>query len=258
MSLKEKSLSILTPMYGWTGTGNHFDSIIELVIALNQLKIPWSRTTTGNESLISRARNRLADEYLKNSTHSHALFVDADIGFDTRDVLAMLESDCDIIGAPCPKKSIRWDRVQAAIKKNGREFTNEELARLAGDFVFNFEPFQGQKQFKMEELQEMRHLGTGLLMIRRNVFEKFREAYPDRWYNGYGDSSALPGPIHDFFQVGVNPETHDYDSEDYRFCLDCKAIGFKVMMMPSVRTTHMGTYKFIGDLPAVAATVGHL
>jgi hypothetical protein len=96
------------------------------------------------------------------------------------------------------------------------------------------------------------------MMIRRNVFAKFREAYPDRWYESRSDPNALPGPIHDFFRVGVNPDTHEYDSEDYFFCTDAKAIGFKVWMIPWMRTSHMGTYKFIADMPAVAALSGDL
>jgi len=56
----------------------------------------------------------------------------------------------------------------------------------------------------------------------------------------------------------VNPETHEYESEDYWFCIDAKAIGFKVWMAPCMRTSHMGTYKFIADMPAVAALAGDL
>ena len=49
-------------------------------------------------------------------------------------------------------------------------------------------------------------------------------------------------------------DTRQYDSEDYNFCQDAKALGFKVYMAPWVRTSHMGTYKFTADMPAVAAS----
>ena len=252
MSLKGKSLSILTPMYGGVLTCNYFESFLKLMMALGQYQIPFSHTFTWNESLISRARNRLVDEYMKNQEHTHAVFIDADIGFEANDILGMMEEDKDIIGAPCSKKAIRWDRVQRLIKANGQTYTPEQLSRIAGDFVFNFEKFEGQRELKMNELQEMRNMGTGLLMIKREVFEQFREFYPDRWYDGKSDASALPGPIHDYFKVGINPETHEYDSEDYWFCVDSKAMGRKVYMAPWVKTSHMGTYKFIGDMSAVA------
>jgi hypothetical protein len=214
------------------------------------LNVEFEYSLNYNESLISRARNRLVDQFLKSCTCTHALFIDADIGFDPIDVLGMLEMDRDIVGVPCSKKSIRWDRVQRAIRKHNKEFTADELARIGGDFVFNFEKFDGIRQIDMGEMQEMRNMGTGMLMIKREVFLKFKEEYPDRWFEPRSDPSFLPGPIHDFFRVGINPDTREYDSEDYWFCMDCKAIGFKIWMCPWVRTTHMGAHVYQGDLPA--------
>jgi hypothetical protein len=130
------------------------------------------------------------------------------------------------------------------------------MERLSGDFIFNFERFQGSREMQLNELQEMRNMGTGLMMVKRETFIKFRDGYPDRWYESPTDPNALPGPIHDFFRVGVNPETHEYDSEDYWFCVDCKALGMKVWMAPWMRTSHMGTYTFVADMPAVAALAG--
>ena len=258
MSLKGKSLNILVPMYGGMGTVNFFESFTRLIMMMMKFGVRFSYAFTYNESLITRGRNRLVDEYLKNHDEDHALFIDADIGFQPEDILAMLEMDLDIVAAPCAKKSINWERIGRALKKNGRQFTPDEMARISADFVFNYEPFTGQREIRMDELQEMRNMGTGIMMIRRNVFEKFRKEYPERWYEARTDSNSLPGPIHDFFKVGVNPETHQYDSEDYWFCVDAKAIGFKVWMAPWMRTSHMGTYKFIADMPAVAALAGDL
>jgi len=258
MSLSGKSLMVLVPMYGGHAAGNFIESWTNLVIMLIRYGVSFSFAFTYNESLISRGRNRLADEYLKKHDETHALFVDADIGFQAVDVLALLEGDSDIVAAPCTKKAIRFDRVQRLVRKNGREYTVGELARVAGDFVFNFERDQAGQPIQLGQLQEMRNMGTGLMMIRRNVFESFREAYPDRWFEPHSDPNSLPGPIHDFFRVGINPETREYDSEDYWFCVDCKAIGFKVLMAPWMVTTHKGTYDFIADMPAVAKLLGEL
>ena len=258
MSLKGKSLMILTPMYGGMASCNYFESFIKLVFTFMKYGVPFSFSFTWNESLISRARNRLVDEYLKKHEETHAVFIDADIGFEAEDILAMMELNKEIIAAPCSKKSIRWERIQTAIRKTDRIFTADELARMGGDFVFNFEKFAGTREMQLNELQEMRNMGTGLMMIQRGVFENFREGYPERWYESRTDPNALPGPIHDFFKVGVNQETHEYDSEDYWFCVDSKALGGKVWMAPWIRTSHMGSYKFIADMPAVAALGGGL
>ncbi len=258
MSIKGKTIHLLTPMYGGNLQVNYHTSVLRLQQLCMQTGVGFNAQSTWNESLISRARNRLVDEFIKKSKSTHALFIDADIGFEPSDIFSMLEMDRDIVGAGCVKKSLNWNRVQAAIKKNGREFKPEELARIAGDYVVNFEPFKGEKEMNMMEPQEVRHLGTGLLMIKREVFEKFMEAYPDRWYESPEDPAALPGPIFDFFRVGINPETRKYDSEDYWFCQDCKSIGLKVWLAPWMKTSHHGAYTFVGDLPAVALMSGRL
>jgi len=91
------------------------------------------------------------------------------------------------------------------------------------------------------------------------VFETYKEKYPDRWYDSKGaDPADNPGPVHDFFRVGVNYESRQYDSEDYWFCMDCRDIGFKVWMLPWMKTSHAGTYTFRGDMVAVSALVGEL
>lgn len=283
MSLQGKSLHVLTPMYGGNLTLNYHNSFLKLVLKCRDLGISIDWTNTWNESLISRARNRLADSFLKTNEYTHAIFIDADIGFEADDVLAMMEMDKDILGVPCSKKSIRWDRLQNAIAKrvlewshnnpqcqnghdpaamlemfqhSGRQFNPADLPRIGGDFVLNFAPFEGEKTITLNEPEPMKHVGTGMLMIKRQVFLKFRQAYPNRWYEAKSDAASNPGPIHDFFKVGVNLETREYDSEDYWFCHDCIALGYQVLLLPSVVTTHMGTNTFIGDMAAALACAG--
>lgn len=42
-----------------------------------------------NESLITRARNYCADEFMRSDC-THLMFIDSDIGFNANDVIAML------------------------------------------------------------------------------------------------------------------------------------------------------------------------
>jgi hypothetical protein len=272
-------------MYGGNLAMNYHDSFVQLFAICQQLGIEFGWSNVWNESLISRARNRLVDSFLKKSANTHAIFIDADIGFNPDDVLAMLEMDKDIAGVPCSKKSIRWDRLQNAVARRTLEWahnnpacqngsTPEELVTLfqqsgqmidpavfpniGGDYVLNFLPYEGKKMIQLDQPEPMKHLGTGMLMIKREVFINFKKAYPDRWYESRGDPGANPGPIHDFFRVGVNTETREYDSEDYWFCTNCAALGYKIWMMPWVRTTHMGTYTYVGDMPTTLRLTGEV
>ena len=257
MSIQGKTLCVLTPMYGNMATRNFIQSFIQLSAQCIKYGIALNFVFVGNESLIQRGRNRLVDAFLKSTKATHAIFIDADIGFDANDVLAMLEQDHDILGAACVKKSINWNRVQSVVKKNGREYSGEELARIAGDYVVNFETI-GALNFNTSQPVEVKHLGTGLLMISRKTFLEYKKQYPDRWYEPKGDPAALPGPIWDFFQVRVDPDTREMNSEDYCFCEDCKAIGFKIWLCPWVHTTHDGSHTFVGDMNAVGQLAGTL
>jgi len=259
-------------MYGGNLTSNYHNSFVRLTNLIRDLSekmrslgeppIEMGYQSIYNESLISRARNRLADAYLKQGfdsqkkPYTHAIFIDADIGFEPEDIIAMLESDLDIIGAPCVRKEIRWDRIQRAIRRPGsREYSAEELKRIGGSFVVNYLP--GKTAIAdLAKPEQVRHLGTGILMVKREVFLKFKEVYSDRWYEPRCDPNSLPGPIWDFFKCGINPETREYDSEDYWFIHDCCAMGYKAYLMPFMRTTHMGTYEYIGDMPASAVLAG--
>jgi hypothetical protein len=274
-----KSLYILTPMYGGNLTFNYHNSFHLLSHLCRDLGIEFGATNLYNESLISRARNRMSDTYLKETSYTNGCFIDADIGFDPQDIITMLEMDEPILGVPCSKKSIRWDRIQTAIarrvidwyntqnrqadvnalaeqfKASGVAFNPADIPKIGGDFVLNFFPFEN-KTIHLDKPEPMKHVGTGLLMIKREVFQKFMKAYPDRWYEARYDAASNPGRIHDFFKVGINPESREYDSEDYWFIHDCIALGYKALLLPWVKTTHVGTYTFHGDMPAALASSG--
>lgn len=258
--LQNKSLFVMVPMYGGQCTMNFVISFLQLIELCRQFGVPMSYMFLHNESLVTRARNRLFDYWDKKTNDTHGVFIDADIGFDPNDVLVALDLDLDIAGFPCVKKSIRWDRVQDLVKKfnsnghAGKQFTSEELSKVSGDFILNFAEFTGRKTFNLGEPQLAHSVGTGLMIIARRVMEGLKEYYPNNWYIGSRtDAAALEGKIFDHFQVGVNPESQDYDSEDYRFCINARKAGFKVWVLPWTKTTHAGTHIFVGDLPTMSS-----
>lgn len=251
-------LHIGTPMYGGMCTGTYVESLLKLTNLCSQTGVEVGSTFVYNESLITRARNRICDDFLKKSDFTHLLWVDADIGFDPQDVISMIKSGRDIIGAACVKKSLFWERIKAALKLNP-ELTVNEIMALSGDFVVHFLDGENGGKFQLDIPYEVKRLGTGFLMVKREVMEQMRDAYPDRYYSPAGDPTAtLPGMIFEFFQSRIEPTSRQYLSEDYAFCDDARQLGFKVWLAPWVRTTHTGNFKFEGDLNAVAKTTGAL
>jgi hypothetical protein len=115
----------------------------------------------------------------------HLMFVDADIGFNPQDVLAMmalqtLDAKYEIVGGPYPKKCISWEKIKHAVDKGVADKDPNVLERFVGDFVFN--PKGGQQTIPIFEPVEVLEIGTGFMMISRDAMLKFQAAYPQYMY----------------------------------------------------------------------------
>ena len=270
--LRKNKLFCATPMYGGMAHGMYIKSCLDLQALCGQYGIEVRFSFIFNESLITRARNYLVDEFLRAEGFTHLLFIDADIHFDPKDVIACLALDKDVIGGPYPKKSIKWGSVKEAVKRHP-DIEISELEKLAGDFVFN--PAPGTEKFSVAEPIEVLEIGTGFMMVKRHVFDRFREAYPEFSYRpDHVGQANFDGTryIHAYFDTvidrkrtiivdGVEKEVGGSDrylSEDYMFCQWWRRLGGQIWLCPWMRTHHVGTYAFTGDMPAIANFVGTL
>lgn len=251
--LQKKSLFIATPMYGGQCFGSYTQSILGLSQRLSQVGIAAQFSFLFNESLITRARNYLVDEFLR-SDKTHLLFIDSDIQFDPEYVIALLAIDKPIIGAPYSKKCIAWENVYDAVRyglvPNDKR---HELTQFAGDFVFNMVP--GTKSMNVFEPTEVLEIGTGFMMIERSVLERFAEAYPQYWFTpDHNRSAAFNGSrkVFQYFQAEIEPKYNRYLSEDYWFCQKAREAGMSVWFCPWMKLGHHGTYVYSGSIPAMA------
>jgi hypothetical protein len=263
--LRKHKLFVATPMYGGQCNGLYMKACLDLQGVCQQYGIEVRFSFLFNESLITRARNYLVDEFLR-SGYTHLLFIDSDILFNPQDVLALLALDKDVIGGPYPKKSINWRNIFAAAKKiisdpkfDETKFNPGELEGLTGDYVFN--PVPGTKTFRVTEPLEVMEIGTGYMLIKREVLDKFKEEYPHLNYKpDHVGQANFDGSryIHAYFDTVIDPDSHRYLSEDYMFCQYWRAIGGQIWLCPWMKTQHVGTYAFQGDMPKIAELTGNL
>lgn len=227
-----KKVFIATPAYGGNCSILYMRNMIDLVIALSQNGYDSMFYDLSNESLINRARNNLTKKFLDTDS-DYLLFIDADQGFNAAGILRMLKEDVDVIGATVPLKEINWKSVKEAIlsgQKNIQDFTS----------VYNVNATEEQvKDLQPNTMFEVNNVGTGLMLIKRHVFEKMiptTESY-------FGDQSLNRGEkIYNFWNIGIfNDRLY---SEDFYFCAKWKELGGKVYAAPYVGVTHMGTYPF--------------
>jgi hypothetical protein len=167
--------------------------------------------------------------------------------------------DKDINGGPYPKKSIKWGSVVEAIKRNPN-IEPGEVEKVTGDYVFN--AVAGTGQFSVGEPLEVLEIGTGFMLVKREVFEKFEKQYPElRYKPDHVGQANFDGSryIHAFFDTAIDHGKSDrYLSEDYMFCQWWRNMGGTIWLCPWMKTHHIGTYAFHGDMGAVAQWVGSL
>ena len=255
--LREKKIFVGTPMYGGMCLGMYTKASCDLATTATKYGMDIKFFYLFNESLITRARNYLVDEFLR-SPYTHLMFIDSDINFNPQDVLAlasMCNEDKPIIGGPYPKKCIAWERIAAAVEYGIPPDGNPaSLEQYVGDFVFN--PVGGAQRMAIGEPVEVLEGGTGFMCIQKHVFEKYAEEYkeiasylPDHNRSEHFDGSR---EITAFFDTIIDSQSRRYLSEDYMFCQWSRKIGFKVWMCPWMQLQHIGSYVFSGNLPMIA------
>ena len=258
--LRKKKIFVATPMYGGVCGGQYCKSTADLASMAAQYGMDVRFFYLFNESLITRARNYLVDEFLRSDC-THLMFIDSDIGFDPNDVIALSViaeqgTDKDIVCGPYPKKCIAWEKIKRAVDKGFADKDPMQLEKYVGDYVFN--PKGETTTIPLDEPVEVLEGGTGFMIIRRDSLEKFAKAYPQYYYKpDHVRTEHFDGSreILMAFQAEVDPVSKRYLSEDYWFCQKAQEVGLKVWLCPWMKLQHTGSYVFGGSLMDFA-TIG--
>lgn len=228
---------IATPMYGGQCFGGYASSIIQLCETLAEKKVPYRYRFIFNESLITRARDNLVLDFLDDKDATHLLFLDADIEFNAPDILRLVEEDKPIIGGLYPAKAIQWGAVHSAAQSG---VPANILRNHSRRFIFNVKSGDNPL-ITGDRVREVEHLGTGYMLIKREVFEEMM-AYTPKYTNNSGD--YIGRETYAFFPTSICPDTNALLSEDYHFCKQWTMRGGKVYVAEYAQALHYGTYAF--------------
>lgn len=250
-------LMIATPLYGGAEV-DYLRSIVGLTGAAERAGVAVSYAWLSNNAVIDRARNALAATFLQSDA-THMVFIDGDIGFEPEaliDLVARMQRDdrLAVVGAPCPKRRINWNLVASAAAKGLGQTNPAELERFAG--VFTLDALDPQASFRVDEPLELARVGTGLMVIRRDVIETLTARH---WELRYApdaldrESGLLGEHLTALFQPLIDPDTRHLLSDDYAFCRRVRDAGFRIWLAPWMRTTHTGPARFSGALADLAA-----
>jgi hypothetical protein len=243
---EKKHIFIATPMYGGQCYGFYVQSVMQLQKMASSQNVDVSFSFMFNESLITRARNAMAHNFIKMKAATHLLFIDSDIKFHPEHIFPMIEADKEIICGIYPKKEIYWDSVKKAVEGG---VPSDQLKNYTGAFVVNLVDYSGSVTVPINQPVEIWNGGTGFMLIKREVFEKLADKVPSYTNNVVDLANTLKDDlIKEFFTTSIEQPTNILLSEDYHFCKLARDNGIKVWAAPWVQLAHIGTYAFEGQL----------
>lgn len=239
---KRPTLMIATPMYGGMCTGHYVQGLLFTVAKMRELGVNVFWAQMMNESLITRARNEMTRVFLDGG-YDYLMFIDADIAFDGDAVAHLMAADKDVACGIYPKKEIDWKKIEGAAK-DGRS----DLQDYAGAFVFNMVGEHAETDD--DGLIEVRHGGTGFMLIKRAVFEHLMPHVPTYRISSFKNPTTgeYDKPLtYEFFATSID-DTGALLSEDYHFCELFRKHGGKVYANPFLPLQHVGTYVYSGNI----------
>ena len=122
----------------------------------------------------------------------------------------------------------------------------DNLQDYSGAFVFN--TVGNQTESDEAGIMEVRHGGTGFMLIKRKVFEDLIPHVPTYRVSTFKKDGEYVKPLtHEFFATSID-STGALLSEDYHFCDLWRKHGGKIYANPFVKLEHVGTYVYGGDI----------
>ena len=227
---KQVKLFIATPAFGHQVTTNYANSLLKFVSTPHpRLAVSSAIHMQSGMALVTQARNNCVSYFL-NSDCTHFLFIDADIGFEPEAIYRLIEKDVPLCLTPYP------------VKGYGKDYQLQ--------FIVHF-PDKDNVRIQKDGFTEITAGPTGFMMIKREVFEKLAEKYPERKTVNkqlVGNKvETMEKGWYTFFETAQDPE-NGYLGEDISFCRLWTNIGGKIYADTQTPLTHFGSHAFHGSL----------
>ncbi len=242
-------LMIGTPCYNGNVTVHYLRSVVSCIGFLEQQGIKTGMLTPAHESLITRARNLVANEFLRLPEYTHLLFIDADIGFAPELPWKYLEADKDVVCGIYPVKHLDIDKLRSI-----RPAVMDQAA-AAASMHYAVRLLPGGRPEPVTGLLPVEYGATGFMLIKREVFTRMAEAHPEILYD-YSHTNDDNTGNYAFFDTAIDPQTRDYLPEDYAFCKRWREMGGEIYADIHSVFTHVGTYEYSGNFTAFLTHLG--
>ena len=217
--LAGKKLFIGLPAYDFKVSVKLAIALAEFCVIAQKHGIQIQIQNVSGCSVVSRVRNIIADQFLESDAQ-HLMMIDSDMTFDANDILRLMA----------------WNETKPIVAGIGAARKTEKVF-----FSMLDQDENGNITMDKMGLVRAKRVGTGFMMVRRDVFECLRQEHPEWKYKDVNAGKDLQA----FFDFQCTPE--GYIGEDYTFCDRARAHGFTVWIDPTIKLGHMGMHEFEGD-----------
>lgn len=197
-------------------------------------------TTSG--AVISEVRNVMVANFLKSDADL-LLMIDADQSIGRDGLQRIIDLGQPVVGCIYPKRKYEWATVDLGVTTN-----IDEVVYQASDFVgkIDFGP-EGSTQL-MNGFAKAVRVGTGILLLRRVVFETLMARFPELKNRGF-HSDEYPGlEEHNWgFFNHIEREGRSSMPEDFSFCRRWRESGGEIWADVTDNSTHIGRHPFTGN-----------
>ena len=216
-----RKLFFAIPAYDFKVGVKLMGSMVEFARTAAQYGVQFAMGTISGCSVVSRARNLLVDDFLQSDCDT-LMFIDADMTFDPNDIIRLL--------------AFSGNPVKNIVGGTGVARKKEKTFHLNLD-----KDADGNLLMDAMGLARAKQMGTGFMMIQRQVFEKLRANHPE-WRHKDTNSKKK---LHAYFDFMTTPE--GYIGEDFLFCDRARAEGFDIWIDPTIKLGHMGVHEYESD-----------
>lgn len=219
-----KSILIIIPAYDGKVSDLTSTGLYKTAKHFERIGLKNGLLMVANESLISTGRSNLSNFFINNTDFTHAMWIDADIGFQPEDILRLLELDVDLAVGAYTMKTLP-PKYCFTLTKNGSSMPNKHAVQISSS-------------------------GFGFNLVSRKTYEVIAKHYTELKCipssNSREISEAEKQNSYHYFQTMIDPATGGIVSEDKSFFRRWKECGGISWLRTDVNLQHVGSHVYQG------------
>ena len=255
------TIDIATPSYRSQFSAQYVHSLFGVVAKAASRKIHLTYSNFDGAEIVT-ARNYMISNFYYNKPHcTHLLFIDDDMGFDSRLIFSMIDLKQDVVGVIAPKRSVDLRKLHAAkdlpfeqayakalqfigVPKAVRARKSISISAQVSGQPAASPPKVVQDKLKVQPFMEVESCGAGIMLISRAAIDKMIKACPDVVDTvRFKRHPFIAKDFKEKFLTPFNPISTDKRSmsEDISFCYRwTDKCGGKIFAATDAKILHVG------------------